>query len=185
MWPQLKQSAELLTVFNEIEMPLLPVLSHIERTGVLIDPAILSAHSQELAKRLAELEAQAHELAEEPFNLASTKQLQAILYEKQKLPVLKKTPGGAPSTNEEVLAELALDYPLPKVILEYRGLAKLKTTYTDKLPLMINPVSGRVHTSYHQAVTATGRLSSSDRTCRTSRCATKKGVVFARPLSRR
>ncbi|MEN0572016.1 DNA polymerase I [Serratia nevei] len=162
MWPQLKQSAELLTVFNEIEMPLLPVLSHIERTGVLIDPAILSAHSQELAKRLAELEAQAHELAEEPFNLASTKQLQAILYEKQKLPVLKKTPGGAPSTNEEVLAELSLDYPLPKVILEYRGLAKLKTTYTDKLPLMINPVSGRVHTSYHQAVTATGRLSSSD-----------------------
>ncbi|HIF6628106.1 DNA polymerase I [Serratia ureilytica] len=162
MWPQLKQSAELLTVFNEIEMPLLPVLSHIERTGVLIDPAILSAHSLELAKRLAELEAQAHELAEEPFNLASTKQLQAILYEKQKLPVLKKTPGGAPSTNEEVLAELALDYPLPKVILEYRGLAKLKTTYTDKLPLMINPVSGRVHTSYHQAVTATGRLSSSD-----------------------
>ncbi|EMB6256352.1 TPA: DNA polymerase I [Serratia marcescens] len=162
MWPQLKQSAELLTVFNEIEMPLLPVLSHIERTGVLIDPAILSAHSQELAKRLAELEAQAHELAEEPFNLASTKQLQAILYEKKKLPVLKKTPGGAPSTNEEVLAELALDYPLPKVILEYRGLAKLKTTYTDKLPLMINPVSGRVHTSYHQAVTATGRLSSSD-----------------------
>lgn len=162
MWPQLKQSAELLAVFNEIEMPLLPVLSHIERTGVLIDPAILSAHSQELAKRLAELEAQAHELAEEPFNLASTKQLQAILYEKQKLPVLKKTPGGAPSTNEEVLAELALDYPLPKVILEYRGLAKLKTTYTDKLPLMINPVSGRVHTSYHQAVTATGRLSSSD-----------------------
>ncbi|MEN4142382.1 DNA polymerase I [Serratia marcescens] len=162
MWPQLKQSAELLTVFNEIEMPLLPVLSHIERTGVMIDPAILSAHSQELAKRLAELEAQAHELAEEPFNLASTKQLQAILYEKQKLPVLKKTPGGAPSTNEEVLAELALDYPLPKVILEYRGLAKLKTTYTDKLPLMINPVSGRVHTSYHQAVTATGRLSSSD-----------------------
>ncbi|MBF4653894.1 DNA polymerase I [Serratia marcescens] len=162
MWPLLQQSAELLTVFNEIEMPLLPVLSHIERTGVLIDPAILSAHSQELAKRLAELEAQAHELAEEPFNLASTKQLQAILYEKQKLPVLKKTPGGAPSTNEEVLAELALDYPLPKVILEYRGLAKLKTTYTDKLPLMINPVSGRVHTSYHQAVTATGRLSSSD-----------------------
>jgi len=162
MWPQLKQSAELLTVFNEIEMPLLPVLSHIERTGVLIDPAILSAHSQELAKRLAELEVQAHELAEAPFNLASTKQLQAILYEKQKLPVLKKTPGGAPSTNEEVLAELALDYPLPKVILEYRGLAKLKTTYTDKLPLMSNPVSGRVHTSYHQAVTATGRLSSSD-----------------------
>jgi DNA polymerase-1 len=162
MWPQLQESAELLTVFNVIEMPLVPVLSHIERTGVLIDQSILATHSIELTKRLAELEIQAHELAEEPFNLASTKQLQAILYEKQKLPVLKKTPGGAPSTNEEVLAELALDYPLPKVILEYRGLAKLKTTYTDKLPLMINPVSGRVHTSYHQAVTATGRLSSSD-----------------------
>lgn len=162
MWPQLQESAELLTVFNEIEMPLVPVLLHIERTGVLIDQSILATHSIELTKRLAELEIQAHELAEEPFNLASTKQLQAILYEKQKLPVLKKTPGGAPSTNEEVLAELALDYPLPKVILEYRGLAKLKTTYTDKLPLMINPVSGRVHTSYHQAVTATGRLSSSD-----------------------
>ncbi|CAI1082172.1 DNA polymerase I [Serratia quinivorans] len=162
MWPQLKESVELLTVFNQIEMPLLPVLSHIERTGVLIDQSILATHSIELTKRLAELEIQAHELAEEPFNLASTKQLQAILYEKQKLPILKKTPGGAPSTNEEVLAELALDYPLPKVILEYRGLAKLKTTYTDKLPLMINPVSGRVHTSYHQAVTATGRLSSSD-----------------------
>ncbi|AHG20219.1 DNA polymerase I [Chania multitudinisentens RB-25] len=162
MWPQLKESESLLRVFNEIEIPLLPVLSHMERTGVLIDQNILAAHSQELAKRLADLEVQAHELAEEPFNLASTKQLQAILYEKQKLPVLKKTPGGAPSTNEEVLAELALDYPLPKVLLEYRGLAKLKTTYTDKLPLMINPVSGRVHTSYHQAVTATGRLSSSD-----------------------
>ncbi|MFA1240453.1 DNA polymerase I [Serratia odorifera] len=162
MWPKLKESTGQLKVFNEIEMPLLPVLSHIERTGVLIDQHILAAHSKELSKRLGELEIQAHELAEEPFNLASTKQLQAILYEKQKLPVLKKTPGGAPSTNEEVLAELALDYPLPKVILEYRGLAKLKTTYTDKLPLMINPVSGRVHTSYHQAVTATGRLSSSD-----------------------
>jgi len=162
LWPQIEASAELTRVFNDIDMPLVPILSHIERTGVLIDQAILAAHSKELAVRLTELENQAHELAEEPFNLASTKQLQAILYEKQKLPVLKKTPGGAPSTNEEVLAELALDYPLPKVILEYRGLAKLKSTYTDKLPLMINPQSGRVHTSYHQAVTATGRLSSSD-----------------------
>ncbi|MEB6338006.1 DNA polymerase I [Serratia rhizosphaerae] len=162
MWPKLKESDGQRKVFSEIEMPLLPVLSRIERTGVLIDQHILATHSQELTKRLVELETQAHELAEEPFNLASTKQLQAILYEKQKLPVLKKTPGGAPSTNEEVLAELALDYPLPKVILEYRGLAKLKSTYTDKLPQMINPVSGRVHTSYHQAVTATGRLSSSD-----------------------
>jgi len=162
LWPKIEESATLTTVFNEIEMPLVPVLSHIERTGVLIDQNILAAHSKELTIRLAELETKAHELAEEPFNLSSTKQLQAILYEKQKLPILKKTPGGAPSTNEEVLAELALDYPLPKVILEYRGLAKLKSTYTDKLPLMINPQSGRVHTSYHQAVTATGRLSSSD-----------------------
>jgi DNA polymerase-1 len=162
LWPKIEESATLTTVFNEIEMPLVPVLSHIERTGVLIDQNILAAHSKELTIRLVELETKAHELAEEPFNLSSTKQLQAILYEKQKLPILKKTPGGAPSTNEEVLAELALDYPLPKVILEYRGLAKLKSTYTDKLPLMINPQSGRVHTSYHQAVTATGRLSSSD-----------------------
>ena len=162
LWPKIQESKELTTVFNDIEMPLVPVLSHIERTGVLIDQHILAAHSKELTLRLAELETKAHELAEEPFNLSSTKQLQAILYEKQKLPILKKTPGGAPSTNEEVLAELALDYPLPKVILEYRGLAKLKSTYTDKLPLMINPQSGRVHTSYHQAVTATGRLSSSD-----------------------
>ncbi|CNI97333.1 MULTISPECIES: DNA polymerase I [Yersinia] len=162
LWPKLQQSDGLKRVFQEIEMPLLPVLSRIERTGVLIDQNILAAHSKELTIRLDELEKQAHELAEEPFNLASPKQLQVILYEKQKLPVLKKTPGGAASTNEEVLAELALDYPLPKVILEYRGLAKLKSTYTDKLPLMINPVSGRVHTSYHQAVTATGRLSSRD-----------------------
>ncbi|CNK72658.1 DNA polymerase I [Yersinia frederiksenii] len=162
LWPKLQQSEGLKRVFQEIEMPLLPVLSRIERTGVLIDQNILAAHSKELTIRLDELEKQAHELADEPFNLASPKQLQVILYEKQKLPILKKTPGGAASTNEEVLAELALDYPLPKVILEYRGLAKLKSTYTDKLPLMINPVSGRVHTSYHQAVTATGRLSSRD-----------------------
>ncbi|AUQ41524.1 DNA polymerase I [Yersinia ruckeri] len=162
MWPKLQESEDLLRVFQQIEMPLLPILSRIERTGVLIDQSILATHSQELTIRLTELEKQAHELAEEPFNLASPKQLQAILYEKQKLPILKKTPGGAASTNEEVLAELALDYPLPKVLLEYRGLAKLKSTYTDKLPLMINPISGRVHTSYHQAVTATGRLSSRD-----------------------
>ncbi|OZI14442.1 DNA polymerase I [Sodalis-like symbiont of Philaenus spumarius] len=162
LWPRIWQAPELKKVFKEIEMPLVPVLSRIERTGVLIDESILAAHSVELAKRLEELEGEAHQLAEEPFNLSSTKQLQAILYDKQKLPVLKKTPGAAPSTNEEVLAELALDYPLPKLILEYRSLAKLKFTYTDKLPQMINPLSKRVHTSYHQAVTATGRLSSSD-----------------------
>lgn len=163
LWPKLEHEPELKSVFQKIEMPLLPVLSRMERTGVLIDKNILAKHSQELALRLTELEKQAYELAGEEFNLSSTKQLQTIFYEKQQLPVLKKTPGGAPSTNEEVLEELAaLGHELPKVLLEYRGLAKLKTTYTDKLPLMINPVSGRVHTSYHQAVTATGRLSSSD-----------------------
>ncbi|WP_437215157.1 DNA polymerase I [Pectobacterium sp. LFLA-215] len=162
LWGKLQPHADLCQVFQAIDMPLVPVLSRIERTGVLIDPAILSEHSKELTTRLAELETQAYELAGEAFNLSSTKQLQGILYEKQKLPILKKTPKGAPSTNEEVLAELALDYPLPKLILEYRGLAKLKSTYTDKLPLMINPATKRVHTSYHQAVTATGRLSSSD-----------------------
>ncbi|MEQ6970184.1 DNA polymerase I [Pectobacterium polaris] len=162
LWGKLQPHTDLCQVFQTIDMPLVPVLSRIERTGVLIDPVILAEHSKELTARLAELEIQAYELAGEEFNLSSTKQLQGILYEKQKLPILKKTPKGAPSTNEEVLAELALDYPLPKLILEYRGLAKLKSTYTDKLPLMINPATKRVHTSYHQAVTATGRLSSSD-----------------------
>ncbi|GKW24389.1 DNA polymerase I [Pectobacterium polonicum] len=162
LWGKLQPHTDLCQVFQTIDMPLVPVLSRIERTGVLIDPAILAEHSKELTTRLAELETAAYELAGEEFNLSSTKQLQGILYEKQKLPILKKTPKGAPSTNEEVLAELALDYPLPKLILEYRGLAKLKSTYTDKLPLMINPATKRVHTSYHQAVTATGRLSSSD-----------------------
>ncbi|MGL9769589.1 MAG: DNA polymerase I [Sodalis sp. (in: enterobacteria)] len=162
LWPRIEQAPELKKVFEEIEMPLVPVLSRIERTGVLIDESILSAHSIELGKRLEKLRREAYQLAEESFNLSSTKQLQMILYDKQKLPVLKKTPGGAPSTNEEVLAELALDYPLPKLILEYRSLAKLKSTYTDKLLQMINPLSKRVHTSYHQNGTATGRLSSSD-----------------------
>ncbi|WP_033568896.1 DNA polymerase I [Dickeya undicola] len=162
LWAKLEPQQELRKVFQNIDMPLVPVLSRMERTGVLIDTTILAEHSRELTQRLTELEAQAHELAGEVFNLSSTKQLGAILYEKQQLPVIKKTPKGAPSTNEEVLAELALNYPLPKLILEYRGLAKLKSTYTDKLPQMINPLTKRVHTSYHQAVTATGRLSSSD-----------------------
>ncbi|UTV27658.1 DNA polymerase I [Photobacterium atrarenae] len=153
---------KLKSVFETIEMPLLPVLSRMERTGVLIDSMKLSTQSAEIAARLDELEKKAYELAGEEFNLSSPKQLQAILFEKMGLPVVKKTPSGTPSTNEEVLQELALDYPLPKLILEYRGLAKLKSTYTDKLPKMINPATGRVHTSYHQAVTATGRLSSSD-----------------------
>ncbi|MGL5005966.1 MAG: DNA polymerase I [Plesiomonas sp.] len=162
LWPQLQAQPSLEKVFREIEIPLVPVLSRIERTGVLIEPMLLNQQSSELAQRLAELETEAHTLAGEPFNLASPKQLQAILFDKLGLPVLKKTPGGAPSTNEEVLAELALDYPLPAILLEYRGMAKLKSTYTDKLPQMINPQTGRLHTSYHQAVTATGRLSSTD-----------------------
>jgi DNA polymerase-1 len=162
MWPELEKEAGPKKVFEQIEMPLLTVISRIERNGVLIDQNILAQHSKELTARLAELELKAHELAGEPFNLSSTKQLQVILFEKQGIKPTKKTPGGAPSTSEEVLAELALDYPLPKVILEHRGLSKLKSTYTDKLPMMINPLSGRVHTSYHQAVTATGRLSSTD-----------------------
>ncbi|WP_226068230.1 DNA polymerase I [Dickeya zeae] len=162
LWAKLEPQQDLCKVFRNIDMPLVPVLSRMERTGVLIDTTILAEHSQELTQRLAELEVRAHELAGEAFNLASPKQLGAILYEKLQLPVIKKTPKGAPSTNEEVLAELALDHPLPKLILEHRELAKLKSTYTDKLPQMINPLTKRVHTSYHQAVTATGRLSSSD-----------------------
>lgn len=158
----LEADEKLNRVYKEIEMPLVPVLSRIERTGVFIDDMLLSAQSQEIAQRLDELEAKAFELAGKEFNLSSPKQLQAILFEEMSLPVIKKTPSGAPSTNEEVLQELALDYPLPKLILEYRGLAKLKSTYTDKLPKMINPTTGRVHTSYHQGVTATGRLSSTD-----------------------
>lgn len=158
----IEQDAKLKSIYQEIEVPLVPVLSRIERTGVLIDDMKLAAQSQEIALRLDELEQKAYEIAEQEFNMNSPKQLQVLLFEKMALPVIKKTPSGTPSTNEEVLQELALDYPLPKVILEYRGLAKLKSTYTDKLPKMINPVTGRVHTSYHQAVTATGRLSSTD-----------------------
>ncbi|MBP2700853.1 DNA polymerase I [Photobacterium lucens] len=162
LYPKVEADDKLKHVFETIEMPLVPVLSRMERTGVYVDSMLLGAQSTEIAARLDELEKKAFELAEQEFNLSSPKQLQAILFEKMGLPVLKKTPSGTPSTNEEVLQELALDYPLPKLILEYRGLAKLKSTYTDKLPKMVNPATGRVHTSYHQAVTATGRLSSSD-----------------------
>ncbi|WP_159739781.1 DNA polymerase I [Vibrio atypicus] len=158
----IEQDEKLKSIYQEIEVPLVPVLSRIERTGVLIDDMKLAAQSQEIALRLDELEQKAYEIAEQEFNMNSPKQLQALLFEKMGLPVIKKTPSGTPSTNEEVLQELALDYPLPKLILEYRGLAKLKSTYTDKLPKMINAETGRVHTSYHQAVTATGRLSSTD-----------------------
>ncbi|MYM63730.1 DNA polymerase I [Pseudomaricurvus sp. HS19] len=162
LWPQLQQHPSLVSVFEEIELPLVSVLSDIERTGAMVDSKLLGEQSLEIARRLEELEREAHDLAGEPFNLSSTKQLGQILFEKLQLPVIKKTPKGAPSTAEEVLQELALDYPLPKLLIEHRGLSKLKSTYTDKLPQMINPRTGRVHTSYHQAVTATGRLSSSD-----------------------
>lgn len=162
LWPLIEQDEKLLSIYRDIEMPLVPVISRIERTGVLINDMLLGTQSQEIALRLDELEKKAFEIAGQEFNLSSPKQLQTILFDQMKLPVVKKTPSGTPSTNEEVLQELALDYPLPAVILEYRGLAKLKSTYTDKLPKMINPTTGRVHTSYHQAVTATGRLSSTD-----------------------
>ncbi|WP_063669648.1 DNA polymerase I [Aliivibrio fischeri] len=159
---KLEADDKLKSVFTDIELPLVSVLSRMERKGVYIDDMLLSAQSVEIGQRLDELEKAAFEVAGEEFNMNSPKQLQTILFEKMELPVIKKTPSGAASTNEEVLQELALDYPLPKLILEYRGLAKLKSTYTDKLPKMINPSTGRVHTSYHQAVTATGRLSSTD-----------------------
>ena len=162
LWPQLEAESKLRTVYEDIEMPLVPVLSAVERHGALVDGRLLSQHSAELTDRMAELQEQAWTLAGEEFNLDSPKQLQHIFYEKLALPVLKKTPKGAPSTAEPVLVDLARDYELPATILEYRGLHKLKSTYTDKLPLQINADTGRIHTSYHQAVAATGRLSSAD-----------------------
>lgn len=162
IWSKLKEIPELKNLLIDVEVPLACVLSRMEQEGVLIDSQRLRQQSQDLAKRIAELENEVHEEAGEPFNLGSTKQLQHILFEKMSLPVIKKTPKGAPSTSEDVLQELALEYPLPEKIMEYRGLTKLKNTYTDKLPKMINHRTGRVHTSYHQAVTATGRLSSTD-----------------------
>ncbi|MEJ2508623.1 MAG: DNA polymerase I [Gammaproteobacteria bacterium] len=162
LWPRLGELPGLQRVFNEIEMPLVPVLSRMERHGVLIDVERLREQSAQLAERMAEIEQAAHDEAGAPFNLSSPKQIQAILFDQLKLPVLAKTPKGQPSTAESVLAELALEYPLPRLILDYRAMAKLKSTYTDKLPEQVSPVTGRVHTSFHQAVAATGRLSSSD-----------------------
>ncbi|WP_417781146.1 DNA polymerase I [Stutzerimonas xanthomarina] len=160
---KLEATPSLLKVLNEIEMPLVPVLARIERNGALVDANLLGLQSVELGNKLVELEREAYGIAGEEFNLGSPKQLCAILYDKLGCPVLSKTAGGQPSTAESVLAELAeRDYPLPKVIMQHRSLSKLKGTYTDKLPLQINPRTGRIHTSYHQAVTATGRLSSSD-----------------------
>ncbi len=160
--PKLQASEGLLAVYRNIELPLVSVLSRIERNGAYVDRELLGKQSHELGMKMQALEKQAYELAGGEFNLASPKQLGEILFERLQIPVTKKTPKGAPSTAEEVLVELAHDYPLPKVILEHRGMAKLKSTYTDKLPLQIDPKTGRIHTSYHQAVAATGRLSSSD-----------------------
>jgi len=162
LWSELGKTESLKKVYTDIEQPLVPVLLAMEETGVLIDKQMLADQSHELTGRMAELEQQAHELAGGPFNLGSPKQLQQILFEQQELPVIRKTPKGQPSTAEDVLAELANDYELPRVIIEYRGVSKLKSTYTDKLPLQISKSTGRVHTSYHQAVAATGRLSSTD-----------------------
>jgi DNA polymerase-1 len=162
LYPQIAADQGLARIYGEIEIPARDILYRIERTGVLIDSALLAQQSNELGKRLMELEALAHEAAGQPFNVNSPKQLAEILFDKLGLPVKKKTPSGSPSTDEEVLSELALDYPLPKILLESRQLAKLKGTYTDKLPKMVNAGTGRVHTSYAQAVAVTGRLASSD-----------------------
>jgi DNA polymerase-1 len=162
LWPLLQAEPGPRGVYEEIEIPLVPVLGRMERTGVLIDAHKLALHGKELARRMDGIEQAAHEAAAQPFNLGSPKQIQTILYDKLQIPVTKKTPTGQPSTAEEVLQELAESYELPRLLLEHRGLSKLKSTYADKLPEMVNPRTGRVHTSYHQAVTATGRLSSSD-----------------------
>jgi DNA polymerase-1 len=162
LWPRLQQVPALARVYLDIEQPLVPVLQRMERHGVLIDRAMLQAQSGEIVLRLREIETLAHVEAGAPFNLESPKQLQQILFERLQLPVMRKTPSGTPSTAEDVLEELAVDYPLPRLILEYRGLAKLRSTYTERLPEQIDASTGRVHTSYHQAVAATGRLSSTD-----------------------
>jgi len=160
--PQIEQDSRLLHIYRNIEMPVMEVLFTMERNGVLLDSRLLDQQSQELGIKMLELEQAVHKQAGQPFNLNSPKQLQEILFERHKLPVKKKTPGGQPSTDEDVLQELALDHPLPKLILEYRSLSKLKSTYTDKLPRMVNARTGRVHTNYAQAVAVTGRLSSND-----------------------
>jgi DNA polymerase-1 len=189
LMPRLEAEPKLREVYEDLELPLVPVLSKIERNGAYVSVDRLRKQSGEIATRLAELETKACELAGQPFNLASPKQLGEILFEKLELPVIKKTPKGAPSTAEEVLVELANDYELPAVLIEHRGLAKLKSTYTDKLPEMVDAATGRVHTSYHQAVTATGRLSSSDPNLQNIPVRTEEGrrirQAFIAPLGRK
>ena len=189
LMPRLEAEPKLREVYEDLELPLVPVLSKIERNGAYVSVDRLRKQSGEIATRLAELETRACELAGQPFNLASPKQLGEILFEKLELPVIKKTPKGAPSTAEEVLVELANDYDLPAVLIEHRGLAKLKSTYTDKLPEMVDAATGRVHTSYHQAVTATGRLSSSDPNLQNIPVRTEEGrrirQAFIAPLGRK
>jgi DNA polymerase-1 len=172
---EVEGNESLTRIYNTIELPTAVVLQKIERNGVMIDAALLETQSAELGARIAELELKAHELAEQPFNLGSPKQIGEIFFEKLKLPVVKKTPSGAPSTDEEVLQKLAEDYPLPKVLLEYRSLSKLKSTYTDKLPKGINKDTGRVHTNYAQAVAVTGRLASNDPNLQNIPIRTKEG----------
>lgn len=189
LMPRLEAEPKLREVYEDLELPLVPVLSKIERNGAYVSVDRLRKQSGEIATRLAELETRACELAGQPFNLASPRQLGEILFEKLELPVIKKTPKGAPSTAEEVLVELANDYDLPAVLIEHRGLAKLKSTYTDKLPEMVDAATGRVHTSYHQAVTATGRLSSSDPNLQNIPVRTEEGrrirQAFIAPLGRK
>jgi DNA polymerase-1 len=175
LWPQIEALPALKAVYETIEQPLVPVLYRMERAGVLVDRELLRIQSSELAARMLELQAQAHAEAGGPFNVDSPKQLQEILFGKLGIPVMRKTPTGQPSTAEDVLEELAATYPLPKLILEYRGVAKLKSTYTDKLPLQIDQATGRIHTSYHQAVAATGRLSSTDPNLQNIPIRTKEG----------
>jgi DNA polymerase-1 len=189
LMPRLEAESKLRGVYEDLELPLVPVLSKIERNGAYVSVDRLRKQSGEIATRLAELETKACELAGQPFNLASPKQLGEILFAKLELPVIKKTPKGAPSTAEDVLVELANDYELPAVLIEHRGLAKLKSTYTDKLPEMVDAATGRVHTSYHQAVTATGRLSSSDPNLQNIPVRTEEGrrirQAFIAPLGRK
>ena len=162
LFPRIEADARLLSIYRDIEVPVSVILQRIERNGVLVDSVALARQSDALGRRMLELEQQAHQAAGQPFNLNSPRQLGEILFGNLGLPVIKKTPGGTPSTDEEVLAKLAEDYPLPRLLLDWRGLAKLKSTYTDKLPQMVDPRTGRVHTSYSQAVAVTGRLASSE-----------------------